>query len=462
MASSSDRALDLLRLLGREGSPAWAERCAAQVASWAAREAAAAAAFTDAAEFYVSAGGAAQASVSPFWRDSYEKNKSRNWDLFYRRNKDNFYKDRHYLLDEYPELRPAQGEGQGGWREGQEGRDERAGGRAEGKDADAAGTCTEATAPPGPPAPPPQTTFYLLEAGCGTGASVWPMLEENPSIFAFATDLSKTAIDIMRGTATYDTARCRGFVSDYAAVDAPATLSRELGGRAMDAVLLMYSLSAVAPEHHRRALAGLVAQIKPGGAVLFRDYARGDLAQVRFDKDAKEKRLGDNFYVRCDGTRSFFFTPEGLAALAKECGLEVVEMRYVKRVVENKAMQVQMKRLWLHARFRKVGEVGDVGDVGGGALEGGVEEAAGGTTGGAGGMACCGDGKGDGDEEGKSHTATGGVAGRAGGGAMMSMPSWPEAGSAEEGAAEAAFKAMLPKGVMELGDGVFFTSTDVG
>ena len=42
------------------------------------------------------------------------------------------------------------------------------------------------------------------------------------------------------------------------------------------------------------------------------------------------------------------------------------------------------------------------------------------------------------------------------------MPSWPEAGSAEEVAAEEAFKAMLPKGVMELGDGVFFTSTDVG
>lgn len=60
-----------------------------------------------------------------------------------------------------------------------------------------------------------------------------------------------------------------------------------------------------------QALENLKPSLVPGGRVLVRDYARGDLAQSRLSEPGRVQRLADDFYVRWDGTRAFYFTQVG-------------------------------------------------------------------------------------------------------------------------------------------------------
>lgn len=42
--------------------------------------------------------------VSAFKREKLENEAKKNWDLFYKRNSTHFFKDRHWLIREFPEL----------------------------------------------------------------------------------------------------------------------------------------------------------------------------------------------------------------------------------------------------------------------------------------------------------------------------------------------------------------------
>lgn len=97
-------------------------------------------------------------------------------------------------------------------------------------------------------------------------------------------------------------------------------------------------------------LQNLYKVLKPGKSVLFRDYGLYDHAMLRFKAGSK---LGENFYVRQDGTRSYFFTKEFLARLFADTGYEEVVNEYVLRETVNKKEGLCVPRVFLQSKFQK-------------------------------------------------------------------------------------------------------------
>ncbi|KAK6219699.1 methyltransferase [Colletotrichum tabaci] len=255
-----------------------------------------------------------QSPVSDFDKNRLNNNPARMWDLFYKNNTANFFKNRKWLQQEFPILSEVTKEDAG--------------------------------------------KVTILEIGAGAGNTAFPILafNKNPSLRVHACDYSKQAVEVMRAHESYNQDRMQADVWDVTSDELPPGLEEG----SVDVAILIFIFSALAPSQWNKAVTNVYRLLKPGGQVCFRDYGRGDLAQVRFKKG---RYLDENFYVRGDGTRVYFFEKEELeqiwtgktqeASEGTRAEFNVDDLGVDRRMLVNRARKLKMYRCWMQGRFTK-------------------------------------------------------------------------------------------------------------
>ena len=284
--------------------------------------------------------------VSEFDKKNFNANPAKWWNRFYSHNTSNFFKNRKWLQQEFPILT-----------------------RLTAKDA-------------GP--------VKILEVGAGAGNTAFPILasNENQELMIHACDFSKKAIDLIRNNEAYDPKRIQASVWDVS----DSNLPDDVAEGSVDLVLLIFIFSALHPEQWEAAANNVFRLLKPGGEVCFRDYGRGDLTQLRFKKG---RLLEENFYIRGDGTRVYFFSEEELRAIwgnltarvgelqtatnalsssekipnlpssaeqtqyneqpekDRKSTFDILSLGVDRRMLVNRKRELKMHRCWMQGRFRK-------------------------------------------------------------------------------------------------------------
>lgn len=249
-------------------------------------------------------------------QDRFNSNPAKWWNLFYKNNTANFFKNRKWLQQEFPILSEVTKEDAG--------------------------------------------PTVLLEIGAGAGNTAFPVLanNKNPHLKIHACDYSKTAVDVMRSHESYDPKHVQADVWDAASDSLPPGLEEG----SVDVAILIFIFSALSPGEWTQAVRNVYRVLKPGGLVCFRDYGRGDLAQVRFRKG---RYLEENFYIRGDGTRVYFFDRDELAGIwsgesekseedeVDRPKFDIENLGVDRRLLVNRAEKIKMYRCWLQGRFRK-------------------------------------------------------------------------------------------------------------
>ena len=242
--------------------------------------------------------------VNDFDKNLYNKNPARYWDIFYKNNKENFFKDRKWLQIEFPSLYAS----------------------------------TKKDAGP----------VTIFEIGCGAGNTFFPILNENQNehLRIIAADFAPKAVELVKNSEQFNPKYGHAAVWDLA--NPEGALPDGVEPHSVDIAVMIFVFSALAPDQWDQAMENLKKVLKPGGRILFRDYGRYDLAQVRFKKN---RLLDDNFYIRGDGTRVYFFTEEELRDIFTKKYFVENKIGTDRRLLVNRKRQLKMYRCWLQAVF---------------------------------------------------------------------------------------------------------------
>jgi methyltransferase-like protein 6 len=256
---------------------------------------------------------AVPSGMSQWHRQRYERDASRHWHAFYNRNGARFYKDKSWLLDEKSDGFPCLASAE---------------------------------------------RITVVEAGCGAANAALPILRANPALKLFLFDFAPSAVNLVRSNPEYSavfnpSGRCTAFLWDFARHDLDSVPEMERcglkdGANLVDHVLCLFVLSAVPPELHVAALTRMHSLLRPGGTVIFRDYCVTDLAAERFKLSS---RIDDNYFVRQDGTLSYFFDEKVLNAAMTSAGFRRVYARRIERTIVNRKEGKVMPRVWLQAVY---------------------------------------------------------------------------------------------------------------
>lgn len=142
--------------------------------------------------------------MDPKLTKKYETEANRYWDEFYSIHTNGFFKDRHWLFTEFPELNFSSESLQF------------------------------------------RSKQLILEVGCGVGNTVFPILQysKHNDFYIYACDFSKEAIEILKKSPDYDENKCNAFVLDVTS-DQWETPFQE---NSLDIVILIFVLSAIQPD----------------------------------------------------------------------------------------------------------------------------------------------------------------------------------------------------------------------
>lgn len=143
--------------------------------------------------------------------EHFESKANSFWDAFYDIHQNKFFKDRHWLFTEFPELKSKN--------------------NVKGTDSN---SDTE--------------IFNIFEIGCGVGNTILPILKYNtdPNLRLFGCDFSPRAIDILRMHQEFDDKRSNVFVLDATADDWQNVVPFE--ENSLDIIVMIFVISAINPD----------------------------------------------------------------------------------------------------------------------------------------------------------------------------------------------------------------------